>query len=150
MNIDENKAILKEIWEEMLNKGNFERLYDLIHKDYVYHGSGHEVKGPDSLKQFLSASRENVSNMHFVVEDLIAEGDKVVSRYTVLSTLKASGKKVSAENMIVSRIADGKVIEEWETIDRLGLAQQSAKGWLQKGLMAFIVRQVDKGLGFAN
>ena len=150
MDIDNNKAIVKEIWEQMLNKGKFDRLNELIHKDNIYHGSGHEVRGPDNLKQFLTLSRQSIADTHFVVEDLIAEGDKVVSRYTAMCTVKASGKPIKVENMIVSRIIDSKVVEEWEVIDRLGIAQQSATGWFQKRMMAFLVRQVDKGLGFAE
>ena len=151
MTIDELKAIAKEIWEEMLNKGNFDRLYDLFDKDYVYHGfGGHEVRGPDDFKQFVIKIRENMPDLHFAIEDLIAESDKVVSWYTMRGTPKAVGKQVTLEGALLSRIADGKAVEDREITDRLSMAQQGAKGWFQKRMINGIVKQLDKGMGLAE
>jgi steroid delta-isomerase-like uncharacterized protein len=70
-------------------------------------------------------------DMHWVVEDLIAEGDKVVSRYTVRAThrgdfmgVPATGKVVTYTGILISRFAGGKFVEEWESLDMLGLMQQ--------------------------
>jgi predicted ester cyclase len=124
MRTSENKAIITGIWEAVLNKGEFDRIYDFYGKSHVYHGSGHEVRGPDNLKKFLAAARRSVPDVHYVFDDLIADGDRVVSRCTAPGTVRPSDKHIQIENLLVSRIADGKVVEEWETIDRLAIAQQ--------------------------
>jgi len=151
MGIEENKAILKEVWEQIINRDNYDKLYDLFHKDYVYHApGGHEVRGPDDLKKVFIKIRENIPDFRANIEDLIAEGNKVVSQCTILGTLNKVGKQGKFDDIVISRIVDGKIVEEWEVCDRLSIVQQGAKGWFQKKMIAGIVRQLDKAAGFVE
>ena len=70
-------------------------------------------------------------DLHFTIEDLIAEGDKVVYRYSAtgthksgLSGIAATGKTVTITGMVISRVVNGKVQEDWEQTDMFGLMQQ--------------------------
>ena len=149
MGIEENKAIVKEVWEQMINRDNYDRLYDLFHKDYVYHGpGGHEVRGPDDLKKLFIKIRESMPDLHANIEDLIAEGNKVVSQCTILGTPNKVGKQGKFDDIVITQIVDGKITEEWEVFDRLSIVQQGAKGWFQKRMITGIVRQLDKAAGF--
>ena len=70
-------------------------------------------------------------NVHLTVEDMIAEGDKVVTRYTSRGTQKGAfvgipptGKQMTVSSIVVARIADGKIVEEWGLDDQMGMLQQ--------------------------
>jgi predicted ester cyclase len=144
MSIEENKAIVKRTWEELLNAGKTEKMNELIAIDYMYHGpGGHEIKGIEGLKKFITWLHTGFPNIHFTVDDLIAEGDRVVSFYTMEGTHK-SNKQLKEQGIIISRIASGKVAEDWEIFDRLAIASQLAPGWIAKAMVNFIVKQMSK------
>src|SRR5919201_628052 len=84
-----------------------------------------------AMKQVMPAWNAAFPDLHWTVEDLIAEGDKVVSRYTCRAThqgelmgIPATGKVVTWTCILISRFAGGKCVEEWEEADMLGLFQQ--------------------------
>src|SRR5919204_87348 len=99
---------------------------------YVWHGPG---VFPDldraGMKQMMPAFFTALPDLHYTVEDLIAEGDKVVCRLTWRAThqgeymgVPATGKVVTRTAIIISRFAGGKVVEDWVNEDDLGLMQQ--------------------------
>jgi predicted ester cyclase len=144
MSTEENKAIEQRVWEELLNGGKTEKMNELIAIDYVYHGpGGHEMKGIEGLKKFIIWLHTSFPDIHFTVDDLIAEGDRVVSFWTMKGTHK-SNKPVKQQGIIISRIASGKVVEGWEVFDRLAIASQLAPGWIAKAMVNFIVKQMAK------
>jgi steroid delta-isomerase-like uncharacterized protein len=134
MSTEENKAVVRRIYEEW-NKGQeatMAALEELFAPAYVYHGPG--VFGDMDLagaKQMTPAFFTAFPDQHTTVEDLIAEGDKVVSRYTLRAThqgefmgVPATGKVVTYTGIIITRFAGGKDVEDWESLDALGLLQQ--------------------------
>ena len=134
MSTEENKAVIRRAYEA-LNKGQeaiMAALEELYAPDYVYHGPG--VLGEMDLaawKQMAPAWYTAFPDSHFTVEDLIAEGDKVVLRYTTRAThqgefmgVPATGKVVTLTGISISRLASGKVVEDWDSFDALGLMQQ--------------------------
>ena len=134
MSTEENKALVRRLIEEG-NKGQeaiMAALEELYTPDYVYHGPG--VFGDMDLaamKQMTPAWYTAFPDGHMAVEDLIAEGDKVVSRFTWRAThqgefmgVPATGKVVTNTAIIISRVAGGKVVEDWESTDMLGFLQQ--------------------------
>jgi len=144
MSIEENKAMVQRIWEELLNVGKTEKMNELIAIDYVYHGpGGHEIKGIEGLKKFITWLHTSFPNIHFTVDDLIAEGDRVVSFYIMKGTHK-SNKQVNFQGIIISRVVNGKVVEDWEIFDRLAIASQLAPGWIAKAMVSFIEKQMSK------
>ena len=144
MSTEENKALERRIWEELLNGGKTEKMNELIAVDYVYHGpGGHELHGIEGLKKFITWLHTSFPKIHFTVDDLIAEGDKVVTFWTMKGTHK-SNKQAELQGIIISRIASGKVVESWEVFDRLAIASQLARGWIAKAMVNSIVKQLSK------
>ena len=143
MSIEENKSILQRVWEEILNEGKTENMSELVANEYVYHGpGGHEVKGIEGLQKFVSWLHTSFPNIHFIIDDYIAEGDKVVSFWTMEGTHK-SNKQVNFKGIIISRVVSGKVVEDWEVFDRFTMASQLAPGWA-KLMLSFIEKQMVK------
>jgi steroid delta-isomerase-like uncharacterized protein len=132
MTIEQNKALVKRAWDEVFNQKKLTVVDELFTSDYIYHGpQGQEFRGTESLKQLLSHYLEAFPDLHIDIEDLIAEGDKVVSRVISRGTHKGelqgiapTGKKVSLRTIMISRIAGGKFAEDWESRDDLGMLQQ--------------------------
>jgi steroid delta-isomerase-like uncharacterized protein len=134
MSTEENKALERRLIEAV-NQGQeaaMAAMEELFAPDYVYHGPG--VFGDmdlAALKEMTPAFYAAFPDQHLAVEDLIAEGDKVVGRYTFRGThqgefmgVPATGKVVTWTGIYISRIAGGKFVEDWESFDALGLMQQ--------------------------
>jgi steroid delta-isomerase-like uncharacterized protein len=129
---EQNKAIARRYVEEAINKGNLAALDEVIDATYVYHEPGTpETHGPEGLKQLIMMYRNAFPDLHIAVEDMVAEGDKVVARGTAHGTHKGelmgtppTGKQVAVTTITVLRFAGGKVAEEWEVYDALGMMQQ--------------------------
>jgi steroid delta-isomerase-like uncharacterized protein len=127
-----NKAIVRRVYQEILSKGNFEVIDLFFHERYVYHEPGTpEVHGPDGIRQLLLAYRTALPDMSAELEDMVSEGDKVAHRFTIRGThrgdllgVPATGKQVEFTGILISQFDDGKIIEEWENLDTLGLLQQ--------------------------
>jgi steroid delta-isomerase-like uncharacterized protein len=128
----DNKTFVRSTVEEMWSTGNAKLIDEHMAPNYVLH------KPPtgftpdrDGLKGILQALRSAFPDLRMTVEDVIAEDDKVVQRRLYQGTHKAelfgipaTGKSVSVSQIIVSRVADGKFVEEWAETDFLGMLQQ--------------------------
>ena len=120
LSLEENKAIVRRLIEEMWNQGKLEVI------DEVFPPSGIE-----GAKQIVTTFRTAFPDLHFTIEDQIAEGDKVTTRYTLTGThtgefmgIPPTGKQVTVTGMSISRIVDSKLVEEWDNVDTLGMMQQ--------------------------
>ncbi len=127
---EENKAKIRRILEETMNKGNLDVVDEEIAPGYLYH-SGTESHGRDALKMLITTYRAAFPDMVVTIEDQIAEGDKVVTRFTARAThqgdlmgIAPTGKAIEAETIVIARLEGSKVVEEWEIMDRLGMMQQ--------------------------
>src|SRR5919204_6498974 len=124
MSTEENKAVVRRMFEAY-NKHNLAGVEELCAPDYVWHGpAGFGDMDLAAMKQAMPAFFAAFPDLHWTVEDLIAEGDKVVSRYTWRAThqgefmgVPATGKVVTNTAIIISRVAGGKVVEDWEQAD---------------------------------
>ena len=134
MSAEENKALARRVSEEIYSSGGNVDVADEIYApDFVGHdpSSPEEIRGPEGVKQFASAFRSAFPDMQSTVEDQIAEGDKVVTRYTSSGThqgelmgIPPTGNPVEMTGIYMSRISGGKLVEEWYNPDILGLMQQ--------------------------
>lgn len=127
----QNKTIARKVFEEVQSQGNLALVEELVAGDYVGHTPLKEMHGPESAKQFFSMLREAFPNMQVTVEDQIAEGDKVVTRWTCRGTHKGhfqgmppTGRQMTMTGITIFRIANGKLVEGWTDADMLGLMQQ--------------------------
>ncbi len=131
MSTEENKAINHRAYEEGLNQRNLAIFDELCTPDFVAHPSSRTIQGLESYKQFLSMYLTAFPDLHFTIEDEIAEGDKVVIRYTLRGTHKGdlvgippTGKQVTQTGVSIVRLANGKGVEIWLNADDLGMLQQ--------------------------
>jgi len=132
MSTEENKATLRRIIEEAFNKGNLAVTDELIATNYVYHGSGgQEFKGTEGFKQYVTMMRTAFPDLHMTIEDMVAEGDKVVHIAKMRGTHKGeimgiapTGKQLTISAVTISRFAGGKEAEAWTYADSLVMYQQ--------------------------
>lgn len=129
---EENKARTRRFYEEVWNKGNLAIVDELCATNFVNHNPGPgEAPGPEGLKQIATMIRTAFPDMHMTVDDMIAEGDKVVSRVTVNAThrgefmgIPPTGKQITVTGIDIVRIVGGKAVERWGNYDDLGMMQQ--------------------------
>lgn len=132
MSLVENKAIVRRGWEEIWNKGNLTIAPEHYALTYVSHMPGNpDMYGPEGHNQLVTMYRTAFPDLHFTVEDQIAEGDKVVNRVTARGThlgefrgIPPTGKPITVTGITIDRIAGGKLVESWASWDFLGLLQQ--------------------------
>jgi steroid delta-isomerase-like uncharacterized protein len=128
----ENKKIIRRLAEEPWT-GNLDVIDELVDAKYIgYDPAAPEpLRGPAGFKEFVSTYRAAYSDAKLTVDDQIAEGDKVTTRWTGRGThdgdlmgIAPTGKQVTVTGITISRLANGKVVEEWTQWDTLGMLQQ--------------------------
>ena len=133
MSAEENKAVVRRVIEEMFNKGNLDAADELIAPDFVQHDPAmpEEVHGPEGFKNFAAAYRAAFPDLHMNIEEQIAEGDLVATRWTVTGThdgeimgINPTGSRVAQPGMDISRVSEGKVAETWEGYNPMVLMEQ--------------------------
>jgi steroid delta-isomerase-like uncharacterized protein len=128
---EENKAIARRSWE-LVSQGNPDALEEVYASDIVWHEPDQDVQGLEEVKQFYSNGLSAFPDLSATVEDVLAEGDKAVTRWTIRGTHQGeteyfgppTGKQVELEGITIHRIEGGKIVEEWERYDNLGTLQQ--------------------------
>jgi predicted ester cyclase len=132
MSIEENKGLIRRFYEEVFNKRNLGAIDDFFAPDHIDHTlpPGLPV-GPEGTKQAIATMLEGFPDLHITIEDMIAEGDKVVIRFTTHGTqqgtlggIPPTGKQVAISTIEITRIAGDKIMEDWGLDDRLGMLQQ--------------------------
>ena len=138
---EELKAFMRRWFEEVWNKGREEAIDEMFAEDGVAHGlddgTGEPLRGASGFKPFFHNFRNAFPDIQVVVEDLIAEGDKVAARCRVRAThagdslgFAATQRPMEITGIAIVRIADGKIVEAWNNFDFMGMFQQL--GALQK------------------
>jgi steroid delta-isomerase-like uncharacterized protein len=128
-----NKVVVRRFLEEIFSGGNLELVDELFAPHYVLHDPAvpGEVRGPEGVKQYVGMYRGAYPDTRFTVEDQIAEGDEVVTRWTgrgahqgELMGIPPTGREVTITGITIDSISDGRIAEEWNHFDQLGLLQQ--------------------------
>jgi len=133
MAAEENKAIVRRFYDEFFNKGNLRIVKELHTPDYQHHDPDAQDPGGGAegyIKRnaiFLKAFPDR----QLTIEDQVAEGDKVATRITMRATqtgdlpdIPATGRQVTIVSMHICRISCGRIAEEWELFDALGMLRQ--------------------------
>jgi steroid delta-isomerase-like uncharacterized protein len=127
---EQNKAIAKRAFEEILSQGRFELATELYAKDFINHGL-HSNASLEEDQAALRGWHAAFPDVVVVPEKLIAENDLVtiywIARGTNTGTgngLPATGKKAELAGITIWRIADGKIKEEWSAFDQLSMMKQ--------------------------
>lgn len=149
MSIEENKVIISRIWEDIFSEGKLELVNQFYDNSYVYHGPGkQELKGLEVLIQYKKLLRTFIPDAKFHLETVIAEGDKVAVHWSMTGTYAPTNIPLKQTGMIISRIVKGKCVEDWEVFDRLEMAEQGIRGWLQKKLLNSMIDKQKKAVPF--
>lgn len=125
-----NKAMLRRVLEEGINKHDIGVIAEL-YPNCVYHSPATgDLKG-DGYKQLVASMFAAFPDGRWTIEDQLAEGDKVLTRWTFSGTHKgmfmgmaATGRKITVTGMCIDRIVNGRIVEEWEEWDSLGMMRQ--------------------------
>ena len=130
---EENKALVRRAFEEGWNTGNLDVFDEVDAQGYILHDPSvpEDVVGIDGIKGFASMFLQAFPDLHFAIEDQIAEGDKVVTRWTSSAThqgelmgVAPTGNRTGVSGVTISRISNGKLAEDWNNWDTLGLMRQ--------------------------
>ena len=133
MSAEENKAIMRRFWE-VWEQGNIDLLDELLSPDYINHNLATPglSSGPEGVKAVVSMFRSAMPDIKVVVEDIIAESDKVATRYALEGTHRGgelfavppTGQRLSIKSITVERVLDGRIREHWRNTDELGMMRQ--------------------------
>jgi len=130
MSTEQKKANDRRLIEG-LNQGNVNVFDELMVLTFVDHEASTTMQGLEAFKQFVSAYLTAFPDLHFTIEDQIAEEDKTTLRYTARGThrgdlmgIPPTGKQVTVTGIFITRWANGKAEESWFNFDALGMLQQ--------------------------
>jgi steroid delta-isomerase-like uncharacterized protein len=131
-----NKALVRRWFEEVWNKGRAEAIDEMFDENGVAHGLADDpstpIRGPQNFRPFHTMFRDAFPNMRIVIEDMVAEGDKVAARCSVrgkhegeLRGLAATQAPVEFTGIAIIRIDDGKIVEAWNNFDFMTMYKQT-------------------------
>jgi steroid delta-isomerase-like uncharacterized protein len=131
---EENKEKVRRFLEEAFGQGKTEVVDEVLEADFVCHDPNSEtgeIRGADTVKGEIEYFRNAVPDLFWRVEDQVAEGDKVTTRYTLGGThqgeffgIPGSGNRVEVSGINIDRFEGGKLVEEWTSYDLLGGLRQ--------------------------
>ncbi|HKY45240.1 MAG TPA: ester cyclase [Pyrinomonadaceae bacterium] len=132
---EENKQIVRRWFEEVWNNGRADLIAEMFDENGIAHGLSDDpakpIKGPEGYRPFYNVFREAFPNIRIVIEDMVAEGDKVAARCSVrgkhegnFQGIAASQSPIDFTGMTFIRIADGKIVEAWNNFDFMSLNRQ--------------------------
>jgi steroid delta-isomerase-like uncharacterized protein len=130
MSPEANVALVRRLIDEVWNGGKLDAADGLIASDYV-RNAPNAAPGLDAFKQFVTAIRTAFTDGGLVVEDIFAGDDKVMVRWKRHGIhtgdffgITATGKPIVLTGIDIYRVADGKLAENWDEVDMLGLLRQ--------------------------
>jgi steroid delta-isomerase-like uncharacterized protein len=129
---EDNKALVRRLVEQVINGGNLDLVDQLLANDYVYNAPGNpEVRGREGYKQLVNMYRTAFPDLRMSVDQQTAEGDMVITRWSATGTQRGdlmgmppTGKQVKVVGITQNRVVGGRVAEEFEVYDALGMMQQ--------------------------
>jgi steroid delta-isomerase-like uncharacterized protein len=128
---EENKALARR-WADIVNEGNLDLVEEIFAHDFVGHDPAmpEDVRGVEGAREFYSMYLNAFPDAEITIEAQLAEGDLVATRWTGRGThqgelmgVQPSGNRVEVVGNIISRIEGGKIVEEWDIYDALGMLQ---------------------------
>lgn len=128
---EQNKAIIRRFVEEVQNQKDWEVYDELNDPGFVNHSAPPGLSDREGSKQYLSAFLGGFPDCRFTVDDMIAEGDQVVTKKTFHGThtvefagIPATGKPVTLQYVDIMRVRNGRITEHWLSMDQLSFMQQ--------------------------
>ncbi len=126
--LDDNKALVLRAHAEVWSGGDMAAADEIYAAEFVGHWTGRpDTHGREEFKAFVTDARARFPNWNETVEQVVAEGNLVVTRFTSRGTFEgepSNGKEVTMPEIAIHRIVDGKIVEQWTVADILGMRQQ--------------------------
>lgn len=131
--LESNRALVERYFEEVWNRGNLDALDEIVDPAYVNHSPGlpDPAPGPAGLKPIVAAMRSGLPDLHYTIEDMVVQPDKVAVhvRFTATHTgdlfgIKPTGKRIEVDQMQFEHISNGKIVAHWRRTDDLGMLRQ--------------------------
>jgi steroid delta-isomerase-like uncharacterized protein len=131
MSTEENKDLARRSWE-IVNQRDPDLIEEFYPPDFVWHEPDQDIRGYEQAKQFVSSFFGAFPDISISVDDVIAEGDQAVTRYTIRGTHQGeteefgppTDKQMELEGITIHRFEGDKTVEEWERYDNLSVLQQ--------------------------
>jgi len=131
MSAEDNKATARRWYEEVFNTGNLDLIHELFAPNFVDHDPVNPLPGLEGVRQVVGMYRGAFPDLHIRVEDWVAEGEKVVTRFRAQGTHKGplmgippTEKQVTVTGIDMLGFEHGKISEHWGNRDDLGMLQQ--------------------------
>lgn len=132
LSTEAKKAIVRRIFEEGFNQGNLSVVDEVVASGSVDHHHPDEADFPTHLKQVMMMMRSAFPDLHFDIEQMVAEGEMVACRLTVYGThqgpfmgIEPTGRRIAVPQMHMVRVLeDGKGHDHWAVMDDLGMMRQ--------------------------
>ncbi|MFZ6768218.1 ester cyclase [Undibacterium sp. Di26W] len=126
--LEQNKQLIRRLYEDCFNTGNLDLANELVSADF---SSNRGERGQAEFAANISGLRKAFPNVHFVIEDLFGEADRIAVRWSFTAIhhgpfagVPATGKAVTQHGNVIYQISNGRISHAWVQIDRLGLMQQ--------------------------
>jgi predicted ester cyclase len=131
MSAEQNKTIALRT-SQIVNQRNPDLIEEYYPPDFVWHGPDQDIRGYELAKQLSSTFLAAFPDAEMTDEDVIAEGEKVVRRYTTHATHQGetemfgppTGRQIELKGITIHRLEGGKIVEEWESYDNLSMMKQ--------------------------
>jgi len=129
----DNKELVRSCFEKMCNQNDLDGAAELLSEDYMLHDPTEPdfPGGREAFKNMCKTFMEGIRDSSCSIEDQFAEGDKVVTRWTAsgcqtkdLPGIPSKGGCFNVSGIVISRISEGKIAEEWVSMDNLGMLKQ--------------------------
>ena len=132
MTANENKAVIGRFIDEVINQGRLDRMDDLVAVDFVERDPlPGQRQGREGLKEVIGGMRAAFPDIHWVMEEMVAEGDAVFSYFTGTGThrgpflgIPATGREIRVKGMVLDHVVKGKMSDSRILMDTLNMMQQ--------------------------
>lgn len=128
----ENVAVISRFLEEVINQGNLDTADEIVQEDFVeLDPLPGQRQGREGLKEVIGMMRAAFPDIHWIADETIAAGPKVVTRFTWTGThhgtflgIPATGKSITVKGVVIDRLSEGKMADSRILMDTLGIMQQ--------------------------
>jgi steroid delta-isomerase-like uncharacterized protein len=132
MSTHDNKSVIRTFIEDVINQGRLERADDIVIGDFVeLDPLPGQAQGREGLKEVIRQMRSAFPDICWMVDEMLAEGDKVFTRFTWSGThegaflgVPATGRRITVKGMVIDRLVAGKMADSRILMDTLGMMQQ--------------------------
>ncbi|MEM9913955.1 MAG: ester cyclase [Planctomycetota bacterium] len=129
--IAEPQDTVRQLIERAINQNELSAVDELVHPEYRYRTPTETLEGPEQLKALFASYRKAFHDLQVVIDQQFADDEQVCTRLTLRGThlgsfqgTPATGRRIQVQGVVISRVAEGRIVEEWELIDGLAVVDQ--------------------------